>query len=304
MLLLKNMMYCCVLALAALALPVPATAESNHWSDVTLPASRQIDISAPRTGNCYRIFVSVPSAPPPAEGYPVLYVLDGNAAFPVAAFLARSAASRRKVTGLQPPLVVGIGYQGDADFDVKARQRDYTIGQPQAGAAPTEGGADRFLDFIEQELKPMIAASYPVNNRRQALFGHSFGGLLVLHALFTRPGSYSTFLASSPSIWWHDKLVLAELPKLTNNARHDLPRVQISVGALEDQPRKGNYPPQMLAMLAKRPMVTEARALAAHLQQMPDWHHRVAYYELEGEDHGPAWLPAMTRGMQFFLEQP
>lgn len=301
---LKSTIGCFSLALAALSLSAPAVAGSGSWSAVVLAAAQQIDITSTQNGHPYRIFVSIPSSPPPAEGYPVLYVLDGNAAFPVAAFLARSATNRREVTGLPPPLVVGIGYQGDSDFDVKARQRDYTIGQPQAGGTATEGGADRLLDFIEQEVKPMIAAKYQVNNRRQALFGHSFGGLLVLHALFTRPGSYSTFLASSPSIWWRDKLVLSELPNLIKTPKHDLPRVQISVGALEDQPRKGHYPPQMLAMLAKRPMVTEARALAARLQQMPGGKLSVAYHELKGEDHGSAWLPAMTRGMQFFLEQP
>ena len=292
----------CCLLLAAL--PLRAAAEAEAWSAVVLPAAQQLDMRSAGSGHRYRIFVSVPAVPPPAAGYPVLYVLDGNAAFPVAAFLARSATNRRDVTGHPPPLVVGIGYPGDADFDVAARRRDYTVGLEKPDASAKEGGAELFLDFIERELKSLIAARHPVDTTRQALFGHSFGGLFVLHVLFTRPASFSTYLASSPSIWWDDKRVLGGLPGLARLDGALQPRVQISVGALEDQPRKGKYPLETLAMLAKRPMVSEARKLASHLREMPGWGDRVVYHELAGEDHGPAWLPAMIRGMPFFLEQP
>lgn len=287
---------------------LPATAadavadREAEWSGVVLPAARQTDIKARQTGHAYRIFVSVPASPPPPAGHPVLYVLDANAAFPVAAFLARSAAARREVTGHVPPLVVGIGYPGDADFDTVARRRDYTPGGAAAGADDGGGGADLFLDFIEGELKPLIEARHPVDRTRQALFGHSFGGLLVAHALLTRPDSFSTFIASSPSIWWREHWVVKG--QSARQARGGPPRVQISVGALEDAPPKGNYAPELLALIRSRSMIPEARALARQLQAQPGGQGRVVYHELAGEDHGPVWLPAMSRGVQFFLEQP
>lgn len=290
----------CGLALATCPSPARAAGDGDTWAAVVLPTARQLDIRASGTGHPYRLFVQEPAAPAPAEGRPVLYVLDGNAAFPVAAFLARSAEGRREVTGQVPPLVVGIGYPGDDDFHVAARRRDYTPGAPDTERSATEGCAERFLDFIEQEVKPLIEARYPVDRTRQALFGHSFGGLFVLHALFTRPASFSTFIASSPSIWWQDRRVLDGLPKLAQAGVS--PRVQISVGAREDDPPKGNYPPDMLALIATRTMIPEARDAAAQLRSLPGWNARVAYHELAGEDHGPAWMPAMTRGMQLFLE--
>jgi uncharacterized protein len=63
-----------------------------------------------------------------------------------------------------------------------------------------------------------------------------------------------------------------------------LPRVQISVGALEDDPPSGKVPPELRAL--------------------PGAAGRVAFHELAGENHGSVWLPAMTRGMPLFLEQP
>jgi len=290
------------LVLGAAVLPANATETNHGWSKVVLPAAQQTDVRASVAGHRYRLFVSVPATAAPAEGYPVLYVLDGNAAFPVAAFLARSAANRSEVTGHTAPLVVGIGYPGNEDFDVAARRRDYTIGAGNSNPLTSEGGADRFLDFIQNELKPLVATRYPVDHKRQALFGHSFGGLFVLHALLTRPTSFSTFIASSPSIWWQNKQLLSELP--ASMPPGVSPRVQISVGAREDDPPPESYPPDLRALIASRSMIPEARNMVGQLQNISGWTGQVTYHELAQEDHGTAWLPAMARGLQFFLAQP
>lgn len=293
---------------AAWAEEAIAAATPSSWSSVQLPGAQQLDLQARQGGHRYRIFLSVPPGPAPSAGHPVLYVLDGNAAFPVAAFLGRAAMRYSEVSGHPPPVVVGIGYPGDADFDVAARKRDYTVGATRPALRDSEGGADRFLDFIEHELKPLIASKHPIDAKRQALFGHSFGGLFVLNTLLTRPHAFTTYLVSSPSIWWNDKRVLAALPSLSKlpslTEGRPLPRVQISVGALEDDPPKGKYSAEKLALHAARPMVSEARSVVARLQALPGWREQVIYHELAGEDHGTVWLPALSRGMQHFLEQP
>lgn len=291
-------------ALAGLALALAAGCAPAADAPVLLPGARQFDMASRATGQHYRIFVSEPDAPAPPAGYPMLVVLDGNAAFPVAAFLARSVAARREVTGHPPVLVVGVGYPGEADFDVPARRRDYTVGVGKGGQKGQEGGAERFLDFVERELKPRIAERHRLDARRQALFGHSFGGLLVLHAALTRPASFTTFVASSPSIWWNGRRVLEGLDRALALPPEAVPRLQISVGALEDEPPPGRLSPETRALLAQRPMVGEARSLAARLQAQPSWRGRVAFHEFAGENHGWVWLPALSRGMQFFLDQP
>jgi hypothetical protein len=271
---------------------------------VQVAGARQLDVRSEITGHVHRIFVASPEGSAPATGRPVLYVLDGNAAFPVAAFLARNVASRAEVTGDVAPLVVGIGYPGEQDFDVPARMRDYTVGSGKQTASAKDGGADRFLDFIERKLKPLIAQHHHIDLTRQALFGHSFGGLFVVHALVTRPTAFSTYLASSPSIWWRDGLVLKNLPSLAQLPLNRMPRVQISVGSREDEPPQGKRPPEMLALMAKRQMIGPARKLADQLRALPGWSQNIALHELAGEDHGTAWLPALARGMQFFVDQP
>ncbi|MFM1654870.1 alpha/beta hydrolase-fold protein [Brevibacillus sp. B_LB10_24] len=62
----------------------PASAVAPVWpatAKYAIPGTRQFAMRAKNTGREYRIFVSVPDTPAPPEGYPILYVLDGNASF-------------------------------------------------------------------------------------------------------------------------------------------------------------------------------------------------------------------------------
>ncbi|MBF3166256.1 ferric enterobactin esterase PfeE, partial [Pseudomonas aeruginosa] len=72
------------------------------------------------------------------------------------------------------------------------------------------GGADAFLDLLRDGMRPAVAAQAPLDTARQTLWGHSYGGLLVLHALFTRPGEFARYAAASPSLWWRDGAILGE----------------------------------------------------------------------------------------------
>ena len=72
------------------------------------------------------------------------------------------------------------------------------------------GGADVFLSFIDDELKPFIAARYPANVDDAALVGHSLGGLFTLHVLFTSPESFDRYIALSPAANYGDGVLFRE----------------------------------------------------------------------------------------------
>lgn len=156
----------------------------------------------------YRLWVGIPRRTAPAVGYPVAYLLDGNAAIG-----ALDEGLLQQLELGNPPLLVAIGTDTALRIDRAARTYDYTFKRdvpeqrdPLTGEA--SGGAEAFLDLLQQRIKPLIASHYPVDNRRQLLWGHSYGGLLVLHALLTRPGSFQTYAAASPSFWWGDGAIL------------------------------------------------------------------------------------------------
>lgn len=80
---------------------------------------------------------------------------------------------------------------------------------PHFAPIPGYGGAEEFLDFIEQKVRPAVQVRFPqATLEREALYGHSYGGLFSLYALLTRPRSFACYIASSPSIWWNERIIL------------------------------------------------------------------------------------------------
>lgn len=160
----------------------------------------------------YRVYVGIPRKPAPPEGYPVIYMLDGNAAMhtlqdqDLAALFADN-----------PPVLVGIGYDVPSRHDVMARAFDYT--PPilnEDGSVRTDtvergrpgGGADLFLDMIQDTIRPAVEARVQLDTARQTLWGHSFGGLFTLYTLVTRPRMFQRYVAGDPSVGWGDDALL------------------------------------------------------------------------------------------------
>ncbi|OYX83210.1 MAG: esterase, partial [Azorhizobium sp. 32-67-21] len=163
-----------------------------------IPDTTVFDIAPESGGPPWRIFLYRPPGEPPAQGWPVLYYLDANAVAGTAADIMRVQAAWPLGTGIEWGVMVGIGYPVDGAYD--SVRRSWDMGPPPGETYPPHtpggpdvrtGGADAFLAFIEEELKPEIARRLAVDPARQAILGHSFGGLFVLHALFRRPQAFA-----------------------------------------------------------------------------------------------------------------
>lgn len=254
-----------------------------------LPHAHSLAFSA-RNGAEYRLLVAVPPEPAPAAGFPVLILADGDALFPTALSAARLQGGRPEVTGVGPAVILGIGYPGAAPFDAERRRLDLL---------PAEGGADRFLDLIDAEILVQVERLAPINRARLSLAGHSFGGLFALHALFARPGLFRSHVASSPSIWWEERAVLATCERfLETLAPKVLPRLLITVGG-EEQSGDECRDPQRAARLRMARMLDNAAEMAGALTASG----RVAceHIVFPGENHISV-LPAMlSRAVAFTL---
>lgn len=195
----------------ALALSAPVAAATPPAAAYAMPETETWDMTS-ATGRTYRIFVSRPVGDAPESGYPVLYVLDANAMFAGFAEARRIQAFGGR--DLDKMIVVGVGHPGDQIYDPR-RMQDFTgpITAPalkQAYAKYPSGGRDAFRAFLLDELRPSIAKRYAVHPQRQALYGHSLGGLFALHLFFSYPGAFDAIIAASPSIWWDDQAILTE----------------------------------------------------------------------------------------------
>lgn len=257
---------------------------------VTLPGAYEFAMQSAQ-GKDYKIFVAVPDGKPPADGFPVLYLLDGNAYFIAAASAMKEQSTFAAISGIQPLIVVGVGYPGQYSLNRERRSFDFLppasgsgTGQFAAlGASP--GGADAFLDFLVDELRPALAARYPINLSRQSLAGHSLGGYFTLHALLHRPAAFHSYAAISPSIWWDDARLLkeaqAQLPSL-KNAKSGVDLL------LAVSPQEMAAYPDRSAM-----MLSGARRMRTILADAPQG-VRMQYQELSGENHISTNLAAMS----------
>lgn len=221
----------------------------------TAPASREMALNAARVDfrstirqRDYRLLISVPAKPAPDQGYPVVYLVDGNLHFGIAVDTMRIQACWPDV---RDAVIVGIGYPTDRVADaLTLRMDDLTtpLREPLASvpwfrhmppAANGYGKLDDYLRMIDDEVKPLVAEIVATDPQDQTLMGHSLGGLATLHALFRRTASFQHFVAIAPSIWWNDREVLAHEPAFVERVRRGEvhARTLVSVGGLESTVR-------------------------------------------------------------------
>lgn len=161
----------------------------------------------------YWVQIGVPKRAAPAAGYPVLYMVDGNAAMGLI-----GESELEAIDILSPPVLVAIGYDTAARVDTLSRAYDYTppIIQDGKPIAPVVrgrpgGGAEIFARFIEQQIKPRVEAMARIDRNRQTLWGHSFGGLFTLYTLRNHPEFYQRYAAGDASLWYHDGEVVHDI---------------------------------------------------------------------------------------------
>ncbi|MBK4999660.1 alpha/beta hydrolase [Pseudomonas sp. S31] len=219
-------------------------------------------------GRDYRIMVSLPEGDVPwTGGYPVIYLLDGNAYFP--AFHAAKRAQER----WNGVIIVAIGYPSSTPLDFERRAFDLSPPQPPERNTPPQGGQDQFLDFIEKRLMPKVNERFKVDQDQRSLVGHSFGGMFGVYTLFTRPQLFQHVVAISPSLWWHDRYLLAPERVFTQRAIDG--KVDLTHSSLT-------------LMMGDREMpqeIQDARALQHRLEGLSQYGLRSDFQVEAGEDH-------------------
>ncbi|MBW7475468.1 alpha/beta hydrolase [Paenibacillus oenotherae] len=263
--------------------------------DFTITGTRQWIMHAGGTGRrTYRIMIYVPDGLAPEGGYPVIYTLDGNATF--GSLTEAMRLQSRPPHGFRPSMIVGIGYDSNAPIVTDRRFYDFTEPtdpsslplRPDGSEWPETGGAEAFLAFIEEELKPVIERHYPIDRRRQSLFGHSLGGLFALNVLFKRPEAFQTYIAGSPSVWWSNRRLLEQLPGLETRLKQGggEPALFIGIGSEE-----------------KPAMIEDARLLYRQLLPYQAYGLRLGYRLFEDEGHVSVIPPLISRMLRFIAQQ-
>ncbi len=269
--------------------------------------TKQVVLRSNITQQSYTLSIYTPTHPAPKEGLPILYLLDGHLIFPLAQKIADNLIKENQI---KPIIIVGIDYTEQSQW-INLRAQDYTpphnttiTNDPFIKGEANGGGAPLFLSFINNELKPFIEQNFHVNPKKQAIFGHSYGGLFTLYTRFTQPDSFQYYYAASPSIWWDNKVIMQTVDQFMRNTKPSspTPKFIISVGSLE-QTAPDNSPDERKQKLIKRSQVSNATVLANQLKDSPIHNLLTEFIIFPDQNHGTVIPLAIEQALIHFFKK-
>ena len=272
------------------------------FPQATIPNTEVRSLPSTIVDQEFRIYVALPLDYQTAgDSYPVLYISDANWIFGSVTENVRLLQLFREIPQM---VIVGIGYpvndfrktqglrvrdltptRNDAWIDglLKLTQADFTT--------DGSGGADNFLKFIREELKPFIEANYRINSEDNSILGHSFGGLFALYALLQAPNTFNRYIISSPSIWWDPEAVFAYEENLAREHSDLSAKIFISAGTLEEA-----MPVPVRGGQAK--FITNMQAMVTRLQNRGYKSLTLTQHVFEDESHVSGAPGAISRGLR------
>jgi predicted alpha/beta superfamily hydrolase len=134
----------------------------------------------------------------PGERLPVILALDGgyDVVGPIAHVLQEGRA-------MAPAFVVAVGYPSPFGISAGPREIDMAHDKRPAGRGGPliGGGGAAFEAFLMDELKPFLAARYPIDPAATVVIGHSQGAYFASHILTERPETFQAYvLGGAPVI--------------------------------------------------------------------------------------------------------
>lgn len=181
----------------------------QEMNEVTLKKTIQFILASELyKGEPFTIQVCLPKSYENQKKFPVVYLLDADKSLGMSKEIADWLMFGQEI---QDIIIVGISYNKDDETWWMNRSRDYiptsdTVSEFGKGW-PKAGGADRFLAFIQNDLKPVIENKYSINKESSGIIGFSFGGLLVSYSMITRPDLFDRYIIISPGLGWDNSLV-------------------------------------------------------------------------------------------------
>jgi predicted alpha/beta superfamily hydrolase len=166
---------------------------SEKYPRTSLFNTEERTIICSRIGRKYHLSVLLPTSyATTAKNYPVVYLLDGDILFGLAA----NCTTFLHWGGAQEVIIVGISYDMESyDQWIKFRELDFKI--PEVKDAPPDSYAHLFLDALTGEIIPFIETNYRTTPSDRSLYGFSSSGFFVLYALFNQPDAFRGYLCGS-----------------------------------------------------------------------------------------------------------
>lgn len=291
-----TMMLAAALVLAACSEPARSQAPAaikTEGRPYQIAGTQVWTVPDPVSARSYEVFVGLPASydKEPDRRYPVVYVTDAPYAFPLIGSISRRVGADGE--GLEDFILVGLSY-AEGDDPMKSRRRDYTFtpnGPSSSPKAHVHGGGAAYADYVRTQVLPFVDGRFRTDPKRRIYMGHSYGGLLGAHVLFTQPTTFSHYILGSPSLWF-DKRHMFDVEQRYAAAHKDLPaNVFLYIGAFETvKPGDTRY--------ADTDMVGDTRRFEQVLKARGYPGLTITSTVIDGEDHLSVFPSGFTRGIK------
>ncbi|EDP69816.1 putative esterase [Flavobacteriales bacterium ALC-1] len=274
-----------IIAIIISCLYLKGTAQLNQSNDEQIIIGKVDSIYSEVLKEQRKIWVQVPENIDSSKKYPVIYVLDASKNFySITAMLKQLLPWK-----IPNSIIVGI-----TNTD---RTRDFTptnVPFQRGHQSKTSGGANNFLKFVKQELKPFINNKYPTENNN-TIIGHSTGGLFVLYTFLNHESVFDNYLAIDPSLWWDEEYLVKEAEEKikTKNLKDKSVYIAVanSIGKVMD------------TLKVRRDKTVPTEQIRANLKfhDILVKHNNKLNFTWEyfkNEDHGSIVIPAQYNGLR------
>lgn len=257
---------------AAAAIACFANANAAPIDHLAGLAGDYFKLDSENVGRPYHIYVRLPEDYDPAsKKYPVVYLLDGDIAFPI---IGAYHLLLHYDEPVPEAIIVGISY---GSFDPnKGNYRSVDYSTPPLEDGDLEGGAAAYQTFLADELFPAIETRYAADPAKRILVGQSRGAHFVLYSAISRPDLFWGRIASNPSLNPNREFFfqsLAEMAPADSNlffSSGSRDRESLRAGALE---------------------------LFDHFEHEPEKPWRLKTVTLESETHAAGFVNVYREGM-------
>ncbi|MEJ2880551.1 alpha/beta hydrolase [Pedobacter sp. GR22-6] len=198
------------------------------------PQTRYFEIDSEVAGNRFSASVTVPAGydQQNSESFPIVYQIDANLYFPSTAPF-HLATHGDVMSTLRPFILVSIGYSqeeshkwdwlrvrdlvppGDVVPEIFYQTLDGSvqtglISQDQSDvyrAMFSKPAGDKYLSFLENELHPLLAQTFRIDQNDVGLWGFSYGGLFTSYVALKGSSIFKKIGAGSPGIVGKDSYI-------------------------------------------------------------------------------------------------
>ncbi len=292
----RGLTYWIAIMLTAISLTSYARIDSHakeieRYDAIVLSNTQMHKIHSKLNGHDYKIYVNLPASffsDNKKKSYPTVYLLDADYSFALTKQVAEHLMDRDRIKEF---IIVGVAYDGPLKYRLN-RTRDYTPSRVLDGGYGPEfqkhsGGADKFYDFLNNELIPYINKKFPVNEDR-TIVGHSYGGLFASYGLLHYPSVFNKAIIVSPSLWYDNELILKQAISKNNFNYPVLHKIYFAVGEHENLHYK---------------MVNELKRFSEIIQNKP---HKNLEFDIDittNLDHDTIFPTALTKGLVYLFKQ-